>query len=475
MDSTPQTTKRKITIEKRTCTNEIIPPQEPVKPRITKINVIKREIIPAEVPAVVPAVVPAEVPAEVPAVVPAVVTAEVPPVPQDQSPSTHHPTQKDHVQMNIVDVPDVPDVPNVPDAPDVPDEPEEESVYDLHPQLQLILQYLADTDHVTLVDKAEIQLLHQKVDLLNDMVTKQTDTLKQIIESQSSIKALCESTIQQVVPQAVPQADPQAVTQAVTQAVPPTVPQAVPQAEPTVPQVAPQTTSSMFQATFILDLTGKGQAVAQALKSRGFNNCIILNTVAPKNSSAKVHMTYCLDDILNITEKRGYKYIHVLTDSILIHKKFNYIIDYLSNDLRQDNWKILQYLCTKHNYGKMDFDWQFYSETNPVINSRICDETRASHHWKHKGSIREGRVAKGSIVPTTSTDTLAFGLNLTNQNFMNLLKQHVSASRNSDVSFMDGLTEHLSMVCPNLFITDGTGAKVGKAIKWVEENYEKLT
>lgn len=220
--------------------------------------------------------------------------------------------------------------------------------------------------------------------------------------------------------------------------------------------------------------------MAQALKSRGFNNCIVLMTQAPANSTAKVHMTYCLRDVLTISEERRYKYINVITDSVKVHKKINYILDYLGTALQgtagqPPSWKILQYLCTKHNYSKMDFDWKFYADTNCDITSRISDEARARKHWKSKGSIREGRVAKGEIVSTTSCDTVAFALNLADPSFRDVLKTHIDKTVKNGTSAMDGLTAHLSAVVPNLFITGEIGTAMVKSLKWIDDNYEGMT
>lgn len=473
----------KISIEKRTV--EIPTPnvEEKVK-KPAKINVIKKTIaVPEQVPEPAPVPVPAPEPEPVPSPVPAPVKVTPKPAPVPLPPKADPAPVPASEPPKAVPVPaPVPAPAPIPspsppkaipapapadESPSATDQPDQsESEYDLHPQLQLILQYLADTERVNLVEARVIDDIHSSVRELNkkhDLIVGAICGLEKklaIIGAGASTSATQSAPAPNVAPNAAPSATP----------VDPPTNEALPvQSERSAPSL------HFFEATFVLDLNGQGKQVAQALRTRGFNNCIVLKTQAPASSSAKVHMTYCLRDVLAISEERRYKFVNVITDSIKVHKKIGYIMDYLDNDLRGANWKILQYLCTKHNYGKMDFDWHFYENTNCDISTRLTDESRARSHWKAKGSIREGRVAKGEIVSTTSNDTSAFALNLSDPTFRDMFKAHIEKCTKNDVSFMDGLTAHLSTVIPNLFISGGVGAKMGKSLKWIEDNYEGMT
>jgi len=365
-----------------------------------------------------------------------------------------------------------------------------ESEYDIHPKLQELLEYLADESHITIMKTKDLQDIRDDVKYMRDIIRTAPISNTPVSNTPVSNTPVSNTPVSNTpVSNTTVSNTPVSNTPVSSPIVPPVVTIATTIPIPTsayineplakmIGQLAEENNTniacmvkynSVFEANFILDLNGNGNTIAKALKARGFHNCLIIHADVPQNVTNNRIIAYHLSDVLDISKERGYKKINVIADNVKIHKSFTELISYLSDELLDlSDWKVLQYLCTKHNYDIKisDYDENYYKTIIPNISTKI--------HWKRIG-LRGGYIAKPAIVDTTSIDNLAFAINLSDQDTLDSLQKSVNIAKSTDHSVFASITNKLSMVMPNLFISNtSVGESIAKSIKWMECMYENV-
>jgi len=232
-----------------------------------------------------------------------------------------------------------------------------------------------------------------------------------------------------------------------------------------------------FDATFIYNFANRASRYQRKFKELGINNCYVSAPSMPTECPASLRIVHFLKDIVQTAKARNYHRINILCDVLLIHNTLGNVIYYLERSIRDVDWHILQYCCMDHKYqrDKLNFDWQYYLDTNPDIN--YSEQTEATNHWCSIGEI-QGRVPQATVVRTDSNNTLAFAITSDLydpllQNLELLLGTDSDLAKTMSVfDFREHNCDHpKAMTIPNLFIRPKTGNLVAKTLKWHIANY----
>ena len=170
--------------------------------------------------------------------------------------------------------------------------------------------------------------------------------------------------------------------------------------------------------------------------------------------------------LVPLMKEKGYKTINIIADLTIVHNSFFEVFSYHMKALKTRNWDVLQYCCLDHKHTEQiqELDIDFYAKTNPDLGTTEIPCIR--HHWNNYG-ILQGRVGAPHMVPTTSNNTLAFGLKNT---VFSSIEKNIQTALGSkiEVGIFDfhGQNVQKLMMIPNLFILPKTGTQVCKTLRW---------
>jgi len=343
---------------------------------------------------------------------------------------------------------------------------DQESEYELHPQLQEILQYLADEDHVRVVKDKDLDNLVNKAatvaaeavaarvsKMLAETMSTMEALLKQVkSESKSAQPIATEAEVTEV------EAEVAVATVVETEAAPkPMDSPHVLDADPllslineyakteTMADSAVNKFNQLFDATFIYNWSGRAERYKNKLTGLGIKNCIVSNPSIPDwttdtgtdtgAGNAQQRAAYFLMDIIDTACANGYRQINVVADVLLFHRNFGNVLHYAISEIQQTDWKLLQY-CVSDRSPPINnqLDWQFYLDTNPDLH--YTTETEAIEHWETLGAL-QGRVPSSQVVETESSNTLAFAIK---SDIFPLLRDNLNLALGSNTN-MGGLFE----------------------------------
>jgi len=402
-----------------------------------------------------------------------------------------------------------------------PEPEQEDEEYGLHPQLQEILQYLADDEHVSLIRKQDMHTLNDTISNIHNYMDSLACTMKTLTESVNGIKMQLDEYAKSSTRTRSPnmesdllhiaiKSDPSAATDSNTDedsksesdsesasntplSLTPVVDVApvAPKMESDDPLAKLITEFSRaepisakgisffneyFDATFIYNFANRASRYQRKLNELGIKNCLVSAPSIPE-CSPSLRIVHFLKDIVQTAKACNYHRINILCDILLIHNALGNVIYYLQHDIRETDWDILQYCCMDHKYqrDKLGFDWQYYLDTNPDIN--YSEQADAVNHWRTIGEI-QGRVPQAAVVRTDSNNALAFSITSKVydpllQNLELLLNTDPDLAKTMSVfDFREHNRDHpKAMTIPNLFIRPKTGNIVAKSLKWHVANY----
>lgn len=364
---------------------------------------------------------------------------------------------------------------------------DDEEEYGLHPQLQEILEYLADDEHVNLIRENQINELTENISTIKAYMTTLTEfmsDLKTLLANQSQSPSV-------PVPVPIPESDLLHIeiksNASDSEPEPEPSPEPSPEPEPEDPLAKLITEyaksepisdkgikfmNEHFDATYIYNYSGRAERYKKYLEKEGIHNCIVIAPDIPVGTPANLKIVYYLKSVLDSANKNKYNRINVIGDVVLIHKELGNVMFYLKSMISKQPWNVLQYCCMDHKHrSRLSFDWQCYLDTNPDLT--YTTESEAAQHWESIGSL-QGRVPCAMTVPTDSNNTLAFALNST---VYPLLERHLDQILNMDkdaakkIGVLDFKGVDKAMALPNLFILPKTGRKLAQSMKWFSANY----
>jgi hypothetical protein len=489
----------KINVQKRTLTKEDMMP-EPVKTRTDSVS-SDLESIPEE-PIPIPILEPIPIPGPISEVEePEPTSRPIPilgPIPEPTPTPTPTPTSRPILEpISEVEEP----------------ESDDESGYDLHPQLQEILQYLADDEHVSLIKGDAIGTLTTHIQSLQTQIQRLTEGLEELkktteidededdsgsgsdeevmrfliepnvlsCSAYSGVTSCNAPTLIEPEPEPKPDPDPDPEPE------PKPEPKPVDLLSALIDQYANTDIkddnteaiagfNDLFEATFVYNFSGQAIKFAQMLSLMGIKNCIVIDPQLPQTLSIETRhrAAYYLKNAIDISKEKGYKTINIIADLTIVHNSFFEVFSYHMKALKTRNWDVLQYCCLDHKHTEQiqELDIDFYAKTNPDLGTTEIPCIR--HHWNNYG-ILQGRVGAPHMVPTTSNNTLAFGLKNT---VFSSIEKNIQTALGSkiEVGIFDfhGQNVQKLMMIPNLFILPKTGTQVCKTLRWHLSSYSGI-
>lgn len=364
-------------------------------------------------------------------------------------------------------------------------EEEGEGEYGLHPQLEEILQYLADEEHVSIIKSENFDRISDEVKSLGRQVRLLTNAVVNLKQSGIIAPTRDESaeptervTEQEQEQEPVP--EPVPVEEEVCEEVDPLKELAEQYSkEIDIDKEAIKRFNNTFDATFVYDFAGRSREYVAKLNELGIQRCVSVR--APKSHPVNMssspgdiskRIAIYMRQIIAIARREGFATVNVVADLLLMHKSFKQAFFHMSDAVTNGRWEILQYCCQDHHESNsVDFDWNFYLDVNPDLEG-ITSEGAAREHFTQRGAA-EGRVGVAKIVPTSSNNTLAFALrsSIYGRLESQALKALNSSSEIGLFDFGDERNTTRYMTYPNLFILPGTSQPEARALSWHKESY----
>ena len=222
-----------------------------------------------------------------------------------------------------------------------------------------------------------------------------------------------------------------------------------------------KTFNDIFEATFVFNHCGRAEQCVKYLRSVGVQNCFVVDPVYPEGCPPNKRAIYYMVDIIQTAREEGYKTINVIADVVQIHKVFFEAFEALVPQITGTRWDILQYCCVDHVApADANLDWEFYLNTNPDLRAaQINTEQKARQHWNECG-MNQGRTGIPDLVPTKSSNTLAFAMKSTV--FVELAKNlELALSQVQETPLFDFRGRHvIKMTRPNLFMAPNSNSLV---------------
>lgn len=429
------------------------PPPSPVKPTILpkKLQIMPREPEPQSEPVVVPTSEP------------------------DVAPTSEPEPQSEHELQSE------PPIEPEPEVADGDDESEYENV--LAPQLQEILEYLADDDKVFMIKGKELKCVAEIMQVAFGLNEKYQALVQQLKDSNEKITA---ELIQLKNKPSLPLPPAKQVRIADTPEILPV---------PSIVKEAPKNKSDMdkllgylkqydnqnnvtvdksvlsagsdgifntfFNAIYVLNITGNGVKVAEKLRKYNIN-CSVIDVDFQKKIPAENKYKYFIRDAVENGLENDYSAVLLLNDNIQVHKhandEFAEMCEALSPGAPASDWEILHlgFARRVNQHRPTTLDWEYYTEAYPELN--ISNEKDAIKHWKKSG-FRDGRVGVREIFKDNTIDSsFAFALSKNGMQKMQKQIEHcINAKKPYEV--MAEIKATCYGVRPNLFITPLANAK----------------
>jgi hypothetical protein len=230
-----------------------------------------------------------------------------------------------------------------------------------------------------------------------------------------------------------------------------------------------------FHATMILDITGTGTGLSEA-HNQHINNCFLLSPELPDNCTQSKRILYYLHSAIELAKEHNYERVNIITNHLRIYKNFMDVISIAIPLLMNKDWKLVHYCCNNvsYPYQAVDLD-KFDAATYCTLNNDLPDivkgnKARSIQDWCARGH-KIGRFANVSLLESTSSNTLAFGISSSEyDNLLLALEREIELPHSDGQHIFDNVTDKF-MLAPNLFMVPGTGASIMKQLRWLPQLY----
>jgi len=373
------------------------------------------------------------------------------------------------------------------DDDDESDDEEYENV--LNPQLQELLEYMADDEKVFLIKGSQLEAMaeimriagvmkdnyqQEITDLLecNTKIAQQLSQLKQLQTQNSNALSVIQSQ-RAPVPAPVPAPAPAPVqaqnknSRIVTnsgnnkqQSLAKLLEDFNSSKAPEVLASDPAPTANecylnnYFDTVYILNINNQALQLGEKLQKIGLQNITVINAkILPRVAKHNVG-NYCYwRDALEHAIENNLNKILVLQDNIILHNNINYEFNTIHNHLENaaSNWQLLQlgFIRKINPHRQSAFDFGYYRENYPSL--KLNNEKDAIKHWKRIG-YREGRVGAREIFEDEIESEFAVGVkNDLFESILALIEKNIKKLAHNKI-FPEGVVTY--GVRPNLFITD---------------------
>lgn len=213
--------------------------------------------------------------------------------------------------------------------------------------------------------------------------------------------------------------------------------------------------NTFFDAIYILNTNGTAVELGEKLQEMGIQSCKVIDSELPRRVPSSLSKDiYYLQDTIDDAESENYERILVLSDDVKLHKnlllEFNEFVDNLSSL----SWNIIQLgFSKKVNFKRApsNFDWKYYSGTFREL--ELSNEQMAVRHWKKYG-FKEGRIGSREVVEDNTIDS-RFAFAASKDSFEDLSRQiKASLKNNKSINLFDRIKTGLYGIKPNLFIKE---------------------
>ena len=117
------------------------------------------------------------------------------------------------------------------------------------------------------------------------------------------------------------------------------------------------------------------------------------------------------------------------------------------------------------------FDWDTYCTLNHDLPDSVkLSKARSIQDWCARGH-KIGRFANVSLLESTNSNTLAFGICSSEYDNLLLILEREIELPNSDGQHIFDNVRNKFMLAPNLFMVPGTGASIMKQLRWLPQLY----
>jgi hypothetical protein len=236
--------------------------------------------------------------------------------------------------------------------------------------------------------------------------------------------------------------------------------------------------NKFFDATFIMDFTGKGQEYAEQLCKLNIQKCIVISPELPDDCKTKDRIVYYLHTIIDIAKEYNYNKINIISDHLLMHTAFFSIFDLIINKLNTEEWEIIHYCSNKDLNIKQtadldNFNWNTYITLNPDLSKLSkSTKTQATQDWISRG-IHLGRFSRPDIVSSDSNNILAFAVKSSCFDVILQQMKDMLASP-TEIPLLNLKEDKKFVILPNLFIIPNTNATLAKSLKWLPTLYANI-
>ena len=235
-----------------------------------------------------------------------------------------------------------------------------------------------------------------------------------------------------------------------------------------------QEINKYFDATFVINFTGKGIKCAETLTALGINNCIVVSPDLPDKYAQKNKIVYYLDSLIETAKEESYQTINIIADHLLIHTCFIDVLYLSLPKFKETDWEFIHYCCNNHKYENItpnikDYDHQTYLTLNPDLPESIKqNKPKALQDW-FTNCKHNSRYCKTELLPSISNNILACAIkSCIFDNTLDNLKTMLKSSK--EIPLFS--TSKKYMMCPNLFIVPNTGASIMKQLRWLPQLYK---
>jgi hypothetical protein len=230
-----------------------------------------------------------------------------------------------------------------------------------------------------------------------------------------------------------------------------------------------------FQATMILDITGTGTGLSEA-HNQHIQNCFLLSPELPDNCTPSKRILYYMHSAIELAKEHNYERVNIITNHLRIYKNFMDVMSIAIPLLNKKEWNLVHYCCNNvsYPYQAVDLD-KFDSATYCTLNNDLPDivkvsKARSIQDWCARGH-KIGRFANVSLLESTSSNTLAFGISSSEyDNLLLTLEREIELPHSDGQHIFDNVTNKF-MLAPNLFMVPGTGASIMKQLRWLPQLY----
>lgn len=298
----------------------------------------------------------------------------------------------------------------------------------LHPQLEELLMYLADTDRVNIVNEVLLQNMQKMLETITTNITMMQNKIN-LIEDKLNTEQV--KTVA---------ATPQVPTVATTLQVPTVA---------ATPQV--KTTLKGIEAIFVVNKpkTNNGEKLAEGLRKN--------------NHSANVHVVQSLSDI----NTDGISRFLVINDSVLIHRSLNKVWDMIYNNLHsvsEASTGAMVLCSTEHPYFmiKPELDEAFYRTINYDVDLGTTEQIK--QHWRTEANQKG--IPSSVIYQIATTTRTPHAMYFANTKAWAVVQENIRSNSPTPLKIPG-----TKIMIPNLFIQRNVGSMLCKRFMWYQPHY----